>query len=116
MDRVIAPAAPVDWKSDEMAQRRKRRYAADRRLRIYGIVAISFALGFLAILIATLSFTGYRAFTQSVATVEIDLSQAEIDRGNLMDANWRGIFRDTLREQNPGLERSAERAVVGLFT
>ena len=55
MDRAIAPAEPVDWKSDEMAQRRKRRYAADRRLRIYGMIAIGFALGFLAILIATLS-------------------------------------------------------------
>jgi phosphate transport system permease protein len=107
---------PVDWQSEAMSARRRRRYAADRRLQIYGIVAIAFALGFLAILVGTLSFTGYRAFTQTMATVEIDLSEADIDRGNLMDANWRSIVRDELRELIPDLPRSAERDYFAIFT
>ena len=72
-----------------MDRRRKARYGADRRLQIYGMVAIAFALGFLAILVGTLTFTGYRAFTQSMVTIDIDFSSAELDRDNLMDANWR---------------------------
>ncbi|WP_157018474.1 phosphate ABC transporter permease PstA [Mesorhizobium xinjiangense] len=106
----------VDWKSDAMQARRRARYAADRRLQIYGMVAIFFALGFLAILVGTLSFTGYRAFVQTTATVEIDLSQADIDRGDLMGANWRNIVRDALRQQVGDIPRSDQRDYFNIFT
>jgi len=107
---------PVDWGSSAMSARRRRRYAADRRLQAYGIVAIAFALGFLALLVGTLTFTGYRAFTQTMATVEIDLSKAGIDRGDLMDADWRGIVRGELRKLVADLPRSAERDYFAIFT
>jgi phosphate transport system permease protein len=106
----------VDWHSDEMKARRKARYAADRRLQIYGIVAITFALGFLAILIGSLTFSGYKAFVQTMATIEIDLSQAKVDPSNINDADWRGIVRGALRAQMPGLSRSDERKFFDMFT
>lgn len=106
----------VNWHSDEMKARRKSRYAAERRLKAYGMTAIIFALGFLAFLISSLVYTGHKAFTQTVATVSIDLSAAEIDRSNLMDANWRDIVRDALRAQVPDLTRRQERAYFDLFT
>ncbi|MGE0500866.1 MAG: phosphate ABC transporter permease PstA [Rhizobiaceae bacterium] len=99
-----------------MAARRKARYAADRRLRLYGLAAIVFALGFLGTLFTSLTFTGYRAFVQTMATVEIDLSTAGIDRDNLIDANWRNIVRDALRKQVGELPRSAERDYFAIFT
>lgn len=72
VDGEKIPGGPVVakgvWKSDVMASRRKSRYAADRRLQAYGIIAIVFALGFLAFLIGTLVFTGYRAFVQTMAS------------------------------------------------
>ncbi|WP_353645845.1 phosphate ABC transporter permease PstA [Mesorhizobium sp. WSM2239] len=107
---------PVAWKSAEMNRRRAARYAADRRLQIYGMVAIAFALGFLAILIGTLSFTGYRAFTQSMVTVDIDLSAADLDRSNLMDANWRSVFRRAVLADVGELSRSEERDYFSMFT
>jgi phosphate transport system permease protein len=108
---------PVDWKSEAMNARRKARYAADRRLQVYGMIAIGFALGFLAILIATLSFTGYRAFTQTMVRIDLDLSKAELDRGNLMGANWRNIFRDAaLAELGEELSRPAERDYFSMYT
>ncbi|EHK52621.1 phosphate ABC transporter permease PstA [Allomesorhizobium alhagi] len=107
---------PVVWKSDEMAKRRKARYAADRRLQIYGMVAIAFALGFLAVLIGTLTFTGYRAFTQSMVTIDIDFSTAELDRDNLMDSNWRTIFRQAVLDDVGELSRSEERDYFSMFT
>jgi phosphate transport system permease protein len=117
MDAAFAPSrSPVDWHSDAMQARRARRYAADRRLRIYGMVAIGFALGFLAILIATLAFTGYRAFTQTVASVEIDLSGTDIDRGDIAGADWRGVFRNALRAEAGDLSRPAERELFAMFT
>lgn len=111
-----ANAGTLDWKSETMKARRKRRYAADRRLQVYGIVAIVFALGFLAFLIGTLVYTGYRAFTQTMATVEIDLSSAEVDRNDIMEANWRAIVRDALRAQVGELSRSDERDYFDIFT
>jgi phosphate transport system permease protein len=106
----------IDWKSDAMAARRKARYAADRRLKIYGMVAIAFALGFLAFLLVTLVSTGHRAFTQTMATVQIDLSKAAIDRDKLMDGNWRGIVRDALRAEVGEMSRAEERDYFALFT
>ncbi|CCF22047.1 Phosphate ABC transporter, inner membrane subunit PstA2 (plasmid) [Pseudorhizobium banfieldiae] len=117
MTPAATNGALVDWHSAEMKARRKARYAADRRLQIYGMVAITFALGFLAVLLGTLTFTGYKAFTQTVATVEIDLSSQDIDRAELMEANWRNIVKDALLTTAPGeLSRSDERAYMSLFT
>lgn len=113
---VLSGVPAINWQSDEMKARRKRRYAADHRLQVYGIVAIVFALGFLAILVSSLIYTGHKAFTQTVATIEIDLSTASIDRANIPDADWRGVVRDALRAQLPGLTRSDERKLFEMFT
>ncbi len=112
----LATGSAVTWKSEEMQRRRKARYAADRRLQWYGMAAIAFALGFLAILVATLFYTGSRAFTQTEARVEIDLSTANLDQASLMDADWRNITRDALRKLAPDLPRTDERAFFSLFT
>lgn len=112
----IAVGSRTDWQSDAMKVRRKRRYASDRRLQIYGMIAIGFALGFLAILIGTLTLTGYRAFTQTMVTVEVNLANAAIDPAKPMDADWRGIVRNALRAEVPDLPKSAERDYFNLFT
>ncbi|MFN3721394.1 MAG: phosphate ABC transporter permease PstA [Rhizobium rhizophilum] len=115
IEAVSGPEA-INWQSDAMKSLRKRRYAADRRLQVYGMIAIAFALGFLATLIGTLSFTGYKAFTQTVATVEIDLTTAEIDPANLMGANWRAIVRGALESQVGDLPPADERKYFEMFT
>ena len=106
----------VAWKSDVMAARGKARYGADRRLQIYGMIAIAFALGFLAVLVGTLVYTGSNAFRQSMVTIEIDFSSAELDRENLMDSNWRNVFRDAVRDDIGELSRSDERDYFSMFT
>ena len=111
-----APRPPVVWKSDAMANRRKARYAADRRLQIYGMTAIAFALGFLAILVGTLTYTGYNAFTQSMVKIDIDFSSAEINRENPMDSNWRTIFRQAVIDDVGELSRAEERDYFSMFT
>ena len=118
MDAATVLPAPVDWHSEAMRRRRRARYAADRRLQIYGMVAVAFALGFLAILVGTLIVSGYKAFVQTVVSVELDLSRADIDRANLMEANWRAIVRDGLRAQlgEAELSRAEERDYFNIFT
>ena len=63
MTDLAADADAHHSSGDAAAARRRKRYAADRRLRGFGIAAISFALGLLGVLILTLVMSGYSAFT-----------------------------------------------------
>ncbi len=108
--------SPIDWQSDEMRARRKARYAADTRLKLYGLTAIAIALGSLFILFASLISTGYKAFVQTMITVEVDLSDARIDRSNVFAAPWRNIVNDALIAKIPDLAPSDRRAYLQAMT
>ena len=75
----MADSAPVSASDlmvpEAVLARRRRRYAADRRLQIYGLVAITLALGLLGILVATLVLSGYSAFTQTHVRVEFPIPE-----------------------------------------
>ena len=57
----------------------KKRYAAERRFRIYGLLAISFGIVFLAIMLITIIGKGYTAFWQTTVTLPITFDQKVID-------------------------------------
>ncbi len=114
-----AAGNPVDaafWQSNEMKTRRKARYQADKRLQLYGLGAIFFALGFLAVLIGTLFYTGSAAFTQTMVRVEIDLNGKIKEPENLMEENWRRISQDAFKGLMPDLKRSDEKSFFSIFT
>jgi phosphate transport system permease protein len=73
---------------------RRRRYAADFRLRLYGIAAISVAIGLLGILLATLTIGGYQAFVQTHARIDFPILAQDIDAADPAKSNWRNIVRD----------------------
>ncbi|TWB50248.1 phosphate ABC transporter membrane protein 2 (PhoT family) [Rhizobium sp. ERR 922] len=82
----------------------KRRYAAERRFRAYGMTAVIFGLVFLIILVSTVVRTGYTAFVQTSITLPIEFSEKVIDptgkRMNdpkvLIAANYPVLVRDAL--------------------
>jgi phosphate transport system permease protein len=49
----------------------KRRYRAERRFKIYGVVAIALSLAFLALLFVTIIGKGYSAFQQTEIKLDI---------------------------------------------
>jgi phosphate transport system permease protein len=103
--------------SDAAAARRRRRYAADRRLRVYGITAISVALGMLGLLVASLVVTGYPAFTQTHVRVDFPISAEAIDPADPAAGNWRQVVTDGIRELIPDEASSAEvRAISQILT
>src|SRR4029453_9621087 len=59
----------------------KRRYAAGRRFRLYGILAISFGILFLGIMLVTIIGKGYTAFWQTTVTLPINFEEKVIDPG-----------------------------------
>jgi phosphate transport system permease protein len=99
------------------AARRRRRYAADRRLRLYGVIAISLALGMLAILLTSLVVTGYPAFTQTYLRVDFPVSEEYVDPGAPAEGNWRRVVASAVEALVPGEPSRAEmRALSAILT
>ncbi|MDZ4791380.1 MAG: phosphate ABC transporter permease PstA [Hyphomicrobiales bacterium] len=90
-----------NWASKENTNRVRARYAADRRLQIYGIAAISFAILVLAILVGSLIASGASAFFQSKATLTFFLDPNAIDKNDISNANFRKIVNDTFSKLFP---------------
>ncbi|QND49452.1 phosphate ABC transporter permease PstA [Rhizobium lusitanum] len=82
----------------------KRRYAAERRFRAYGIAAVIFGLVFLLILVSTVVRHGYTAFVQTSITLPIEFTETVIDPAGkrasdpkvLIAANYPLLVRDAL--------------------
>lgn len=89
-----APAATSLSDADRMARIRRRRYAADWRLRAYGITAISIALGLLGLLLATLVIGGSSAFTQTHIRVDFPISTENVDPADPAGGNFRKVMQE----------------------
>ncbi|AVA20235.1 phosphate ABC transporter permease PstA [Rhizobium sp. LEGMi198b] len=99
MSRGLTPGAPA---------RRdigiKRRYAAERRFRAYGMAAVIFGLVFLIILVSTVVRNGYTAFVQTSIALPIEFTEKVIDpigKGAsdpkvLISANYTALVRDAV--------------------
>jgi phosphate transport system permease protein len=88
--RAASPAplperTPTDWKGAAMQRRIRRRYAAERRFKLFGMMAVILSAAFLAFLIFTMVANGARGFTRSEVALELDFPKMglEIDRSHL---------------------------------
>ncbi len=85
----------------------RRRYAAERRIRLYGITAIIGAAGFLVFLLASIGTKGYSAFLQARIAVDITFEQSALDpdgtgsREVLYSADYGRLLKQALREAFP---------------
>ncbi len=92
------------WNSEEARARTKKRYAAERRFRMYGIAALCFATAFLVILFTTIIGTGWTAFLQSKFLLNVTFAEDVIapdgkrDEQTLRLANWDKLARTALYE------------------
>jgi phosphate transport system permease protein len=103
----------VDWSTAEAAQRRKRRYASDRRLQVYGIAAIASAVSLLGILIVSLVLQGYTAFTQTFVTVDFRISTELVSPGDPAEGNYRVVVREALKALFPEVSGPANERALG---
>ncbi len=79
MTDIISTPRAAPYQSDDFAARLRKRYAAERRFKLYGVAAIGIALGMLAVLLASIVSQGYTAFAQHDLALEIYFDPAEID-------------------------------------
>lgn len=120
-DRAAAKAIsdnqrkPVDWDSPEISRNIRKRYAAERRFRIYGLGAISIALLALFVLAGSISSKGYSAFFQTYVQLEITFDPAVIDPDGTGDpavigqANFDGLIKQALRNRFPDVTSRSEK-------
>ena len=89
---------PAWSRNEAAAERLKRRHAADRRLRIYGICAILIALGLLVTLLTSIFVASWTAWTETQIRIDVTIDPNEIDaddpfRGRYQDLVRNGIYR-----------------------
>ncbi len=110
------------WHSEEMNDRIRRRYAAERRFKIYGITAVLISLLALLTLMTTIIATGYGGFMQSQIKVEVyfdpakfgnlaEMSEADRDQA-IASADYAALIRESLMVRFP--EVSSRREVMSL--
>ncbi|WP_421785566.1 phosphate ABC transporter permease PstA [Hyphobacterium sp.] len=100
-----------------------RRYRAEGRFRMFGILAITAAISVLILLIGSITIQSIPAFRAYELTLRIELDPARIDpAGDRSEASLRrgaysSLLQEALREVFPGIETRAElRELFGLYT
>ncbi|WP_150290814.1 phosphate ABC transporter permease PstA [Sphingobium estronivorans] len=80
---TVPKRLPTDWKSDAMRKRIARRYAAERRFKLAGLLAVGLSAAFLAFLLFSMLGNGLRGFTRTEIAVQVDFPASPL----LLDPN-----------------------------
>ena len=108
--------------ADVAAARLKKRYAAERRFRAYGFVAIAVALGFLAILLVTIIGKATPAFITSEIALNVTFDPAVIDPDGHRDphalatADYLGLAKTTIQQRLGAVDRASRREAGALLS
>ena len=130
MTDAMTPQPPRDAtqeaqirRPDLSAARVNRRYAAEKRFRAYGLIAIGVAVTMLGILLFSIVTKGYSAFVQTHIQLTVTLSEDQIDPTGDRDtdvitaANWRGITFSAMREMFPDVTNRGDlRQLFGIIS
>jgi phosphate transport system permease protein len=95
-DAVVTGILTPGHSRDAAERRLRKRRAAETRFRVYGIVAIAFAIAFLAILLVRIGLQAHTAFTTHNISTEVYLDPARIDRADLLGSNYDIMVADQL--------------------
>ncbi|MCK8462260.1 phosphate ABC transporter permease PstA [Aliiroseovarius sp. S1339] len=90
--------------------RTKKRNAAEARFRAYGIGAIAIGLLFLMVLITSIFAKGMGAFQQTFITLNVELSEAKIDKSGTRDLE--AIKKITTFGYNPLIDAALAQALT----
>ena len=98
-----------------IARRLRRRYRAEFRFRLYGIMAVSGAMLFLVMLLAGIIGNGYSAFQQTYLTIDIYFDPARVDpdgdrsRASLEKGDYASLVKISMRELFPQVTSRKQR-------
>ena len=115
MSSTTEGARPSIHLSPSVTARLARRHRAERRFRLYGIVAIGLAIFFLAMLFISICSRGYTAFVQTFVQLDVVLDAEVLDIGDERDAralgtaNYQGVVKQSVRSLFPDVKKRRDR-------
>ncbi|WP_332659939.1 phosphate ABC transporter permease PstA [Brevundimonas sp.] len=83
-DATVTP----EMRADRLRAGLKRRYAREGRFKLYGLLAIGVAVGFLLLLLGRIIEQGHTAFYAHTVTVPVYMDPARVDRGYPQGTNF----------------------------
>ena len=109
------PGKPASVHTSDAAKNRVRaRARANTRLKIYGLLAIGFAVGALVLLLWSVFERAWNSATEHYAVIEMTVPASEINAENIAGTDFAGIIKDTLKERFAPSGRSERRALYAL--
>ncbi|NQU61308.1 MAG: phosphate ABC transporter permease PstA [Rhodospirillales bacterium] len=107
----------ISAKEVRMAERLKKRHRAEKRFRLFGLMAVCVGLVFLAVLFATVLHAGASAFQQTKMRLDIHLAAEDFDVNALSRANYQGIMKRALSDSFPDAKsRQDKRALYKIIS
>lgn len=95
-----------------------KRYAAEKRFRLYGIIAIAASLGFLVILLVSIVSKGWPAFAQTFVKLDVELNAETLGvsptstSAELRAANYSGVIKKTMRDRFPDVKKRGDKKAL----
>ena len=117
-DKTASPSAPSVDTTSLVRRSLAKRYAAEKRFRAYGVVAIVACLSFLFILLGSIISKGLPAFTQTYVKLDFELSADALGVGEsptqqeLRAANYGGLVKSTMRDLFPEASSRKEKKAL----
>jgi len=101
----------------------KKRYAKEKRFRLYGMVSLLISFAFLLVLLFTIISNGLPAFQQTYVKIDVELDEATLgvnkgsDEDALFSASYSKVIKNSLNEMFPGVKgRKQKRALKNLVS
>jgi phosphate transport system permease protein len=94
-----------------------KRYRAERRFRLYGLMAIVVSLVFLSLLFLSIGANGYSALQQTFVKLNVYFDPDILRQESLATANYQGLVKKSLRSMFPDVKnRGEKRTLYGLVS
>ncbi len=120
---VVQSSVPKPKTIELVSRNLAKRYRAEKRFRLYGVVSIGFGLLCLVMLFTDIIGKGYSAFLQTYIALDINFDTTLMDIDDLDDerqlnlANYDGLIKKALRERFPDVRnRREKRALYSLVS
>ena len=107
-----------EHRPSDVQRRLRRRYAAERRFRLYGILAVAFGVGALGWLLASITIEAYQAFSRTEIRLTVDFDPRIIDPSGerkpeaLDEANYAALYKSALRAAFPEVRKRRDRRAL----
>jgi phosphate transport system permease protein len=109
-ERPTAAGRTPQQTQERVAKSLRRRYWAERRFQIYGMLAVFFGIVFVLFLFATIFIKGASTFRQSYVKLDVFYDPAVIDPAgtrkpeDIRNADYQTLVRAALKERFPQVE------------